>query len=315
MEDQNITDKENLDSKTDRPTTHCGYVAIVGRPNVGKSTLLNHLVGYRISAIVNKPQTTRTNVRGIVTQDNYQIIFTDTPGIHHDSKTLMNKTLNIAAVAALDSVDAVVMLVEALKWTAEDDLVLQRLQHMSCPVFLLINKVDRIVEKERLFAYIETVQDKREFAEIIPISATKGVNTQALLKRLKTILPLSEYAYDEDSITDQSLRSICSEIVREQLMDQLHQELPYSTAVHIEKFDEMPHRVDIDATIWVGKIRQKGMVIGKKGQTLKRVGMKARLIMEDLLEKKVVLKTFVRVEENWQNNPKHLGDLGIITRY
>ncbi|MCK5813418.1 MAG: GTPase Era [Cocleimonas sp.] len=294
--------------------TRCGYVAIVGRPNVGKSTLLNHLVGYRISAIVNKPQTTRTNVRGIVTQDNYQVIFTDTPGIHHDSKTLMNKTLNIAAVAALDSVDAVVMLVEGLKWTAEDDLVLKRVEHMSCPVFLLINKVDRIVEKDRLFSYIEAVKEKRNFAEIFPISATKGINTKELLVKLKPILPFSEYAYDEDSITDQTLRSICSEVVREQLMDQLHQELPYSTAVHIEKFEEMPHRVDIDATIWVGKARQKGMVIGKKGQTLKRVGTTARIILEELLEKKVVLKTFVKVEENWQNNPKHLGDLGIITR-
>ncbi len=293
--------------------TRCGYIAIVGRPNVGKSTLLNYLVGYRISAIVNKPQTTRTNVRGIVTENNYQVIFIDTPGIHHDSKTLMNKTLNIAAVAALDAVDAVVMLVEALKWTAEDDLVLKRLQQMSCPIFLLINKVDRITEKERLFSYIETVKDKRDFAEIIPISATKGINTKTLLEKIKPVLPLSEYAYDEDSITDQSLRSICSEVVREQLMDQLHQELPYSIAVDIEKFKEMPHRVDIDATIWVGKARQKGMVIGKKGQTLKRVGTTARIILEELLEKKVVLKTFVKVEENWQNNPKHLGELGIIS--
>lgn len=309
-----MDDKQPSHNNPPQVDTRCGYVAIVGRPNVGKSTLLNYLVGYRISAIVNKPQTTRTNVRGIVTQDNYQVIFTDTPGIHHDSKTLMNKTLNIAAVAALDAVDAVVMLVEALKWTAEDDLVLKRLQHMSCPIFLLINKVDRVVEKERLFSYIEAVKDKRKFTEIIPISATKGINTKELLEKLKPTLPFSEYAYDEDSITDQTLRSICSEVVREQLMDQLHQELPYSTAVHIEKFEEMPHRVDIDATIWVGKARQKGMVIGKKGQTLKRIGTTARIILEELLEKKVVLKTFVKVEENWQNNPKHLGDLGIISR-
>ncbi|HIO92367.1 MAG TPA: GTPase Era [Leucothrix mucor] len=305
-----MQDNDNLP----QPETRCGYVAIVGRPNVGKSTLLNHLVGYRISAIVNKPQTTRTNVRGIVTQDKYQVIFTDTPGIHHDSKTLMNKTLNIAAVAALDAVDAVVMLVEALKWTTEDDLVLQRLESMKCPVFLLINKVDRIVEKNRLFSYIESVKIKRDFLEIMPISATKGINTQELLKKIKPLLPFSEYAFDEDSITDQSLRSICSEVIREQLMNQLHQELPYSVAVNIEKFDEMPHRVDIDATIWVGKARQKGIVIGKKGETLKRVGMAARRILEELLENKVMLRTFVRVEEDWQNNPKHLGDLGIITR-
>jgi GTP-binding protein Era len=313
MEYNDMTEKSIDENSANKIKTRCGYVAIVGRPNVGKSTLLNHLVGYRISAIVNKPQTTRTNVRGIVTQDNCQIIFTDTPGIHHDSKTLMNKTLNIAAVAALDSVDAVVMLVDALKWTAEDDLVLKRVLHMSCPVFLLINKVDRITEKERLFSYIEAVKNKRNFAEIIPISATKGINTKALLKKLKMTLPFSGYDYDKDSITDQTLRSICSEVIREQLMMQLHQELPYSTAVHIEKFEELPHRVNINATIWVGKTRQKGIVIGKKGQTLKRVGTSARVIIEDLLEQKVVLKTFVKVEENWQNNPKHLGDLGIIT--
>ncbi|RTZ65583.1 MAG: GTPase Era [Aquificaceae bacterium] len=302
------------DDNTALPTTRCGYVAIVGRPNVGKSTLLNHLVGYRISAIVNKPQTTRTNVRGIVTKDNFQVIFTDTPGIHHDSKTLMNKTLNIAAVAALDSVDAVVMLVEAVKWTAEDDLVLQRLEKMQCPVFLLINKVDRISEKNRLFSYIDSVRSKRDFVEIMPISATKGINTEELLQKIKSLLPFSEYAFDEDSITDQSLRSICSEVIREQLMNQLHQEIPYSVAVNIEKFTEMPYRTDIDATIWVGKARQKGIVIGKKGETLKRVGIAARKILEELLETKVVLKTFVRVEENWQNNPKNLSDLGIITR-
>jgi GTP-binding protein Era len=306
-------DKDVSDNHSDNIKTRCGYVAIIGRPNVGKSTLLNYLVGYRISAIVNKPQTTRTNVRGIVTQDNHQIVFTDTPGIHHDSKTLMNKTLNIAAVAALDSVDAVVMLVEALKWTAEDDLVLKRVHDMTCPVLLLINKVDRIIEKERLFSYIEAVKGKRDFAEIIPISAIKGINTKELLEKLKLTLPISKYAYDEDSITDQTLRSICSEIVREQLMDQLHQELPYSIAVRIEKFEEMPRRVNIYATIWVGKTRQKGMVIGKKGRTLKRVGTNARIIMEKLLEKKVVLKTFVKVEENWQNNPRHLEELGIIT--
>ena len=309
-----MDNKMTEDDNTTLPTTRCGYVAIVGRPSVGKSTLLNHLVGYRISAIVNKPQTTRTNVRGIVTKDNFQVIFTDTPGIHHDSKTLMNKTLNIAAVAALDSVDAVVMLVEAVKWTAEDDLVLQRLEKMQCPVFLLINKVDRISEKNRLFSYIDSVRSKRDFVEIIPISATKGINTEELLQKIKSLLPFSEYAFDEDSITDQSLRSICSEVIREQLMNQLHQEIPYSVAVNIEKFTEMPHRTDIDATIWVGKARQKGIVIGKKGETLKRVGIAARKILEELLETKVVLKTFVRVEENWQNNPKNLSDLGIITR-
>ena len=291
----------------------CGYVSIVGRPNVGKSTLLNLLVGYKISAIANKPQTTRTNIRGIVTRENYQVIFTDTPGIHRQSKDLLNMTLNSEAVAALETVDAVIMLVEALKWTPEDDLVLKRLKHSDVPVLLMVNKVDRVKPRERLLGYLSEVNNKYDFAEIIPASATRSTNTELVLESVVKRLPEMEWLYSEDSITDQSMRFICGELIREQLVLNLHQELPYFTAVNIERFDEQTDRVDIDAAIWVGRESQKGIIIGKRGETLKRIGTAARKSIEELVDKKVVLKQWVKVEPDWQNNPRHLQDLGILS--
>jgi len=297
--------------------SQCGTVSIIGRPNVGKSTLLNHLVGYKLSAIANKPQTTRTNIRGIVTdkQNNtaYQIIFTDTPGIHQNSKNLLNRTLNSEAVAAVEDVDAIVMIVEALKWTDEDDFVLSRLKHTTKPVFLLVNKVDRIQDKNRLFPYLQTLAEKRNFTEIIPISAIKGTNTDILITALLKVLPKSEFIYPEDYITDKSVRFICGELIREQLVRNLHEELPYTTAVEIERFEETEKLVTIEAVIWTDRKNQKGIIIGKKGETLKRIGQAARHSLEEFLMKKVMLKQWVKVEENWQNNPKHLNELGIIS--
>ena len=303
----------------DQAETLCGTVSIIGRPNVGKSTLLNHLVGYKISAIANKPQTTRTNIRGIVTEaknekhPGYQIIFTDTPGIHLNSKNLLNRTLNSEAVAAVEDVDAIIFIVEALKWTDEDDFVLTRIKHTKVPVILLINKVDRIKEKERLFEYLQKVSAKRNFAEIIPASAAKGINTDILIESLLKKLPKSEFIYPEDYITDKSVRFICSELIREQLVLNLHEELPYTTAVEIEKFEETENLVTIEVVIWTDRKNQKGIIIGKKGETLKRIGQGARHSLEDFLMKKVMLKQWVKVEENWQNNPRHLNDLGIIS--
>lgn len=291
----------------------CGYVSIIGRPNVGKSTLLNLLVGYKISAIANKPQTTRTNIRGIVTEDNYQLVFTDTPGIHQQGKNLLNMTLNSEAVAALESVDAIVMIVEALKWTNEDELVLKRLKHIKVPVYLLVNKVDRIPQKDRLFPYLEEMSAKYNFKEIIPGSAEKGINTDRLLEVLVQSSPEGEWAYDEDSITDQPIRFICAELIREQLVVNLHQELPYFTAVNIERYEETDRYVEIDAVIWVARESQKGIIIGKKGETLKRIGTDARKSIEAFVDKKVVLKQWVKLEEDWQNNPRHLQDLGIMS--
>lgn len=297
----------------------CGTVSIIGRPNVGKSTLLNHLVGYKLSAIANKPQTTRTNIRGIVTEldkktdSGYQLIFTDTPGIHLNSKNLLNRTLNSEAVAAVEDVDAIVMIVEALKWTDEDDFVLSRLKHTNKPVILLLNKVDRIQEKERLFPYLEKVGAKRKFTEIIPVSASKGINTDILIESLLKVVPESDFIYPEDHITDKSVRFICGELIREQLVLNLHEELPYTTAIEIEVFEETDKLVTIEVVIWTDRKNQKGIIIGKKGETLKRIGQSARRSLEDFLMKKVMLKQWVKVEENWQNNPRHLNELGIIS--
>jgi GTP-binding protein Era len=293
----------------------CGYVSIVGHPNVGKSTLLNLLVGYKLSAIANKPQTTRTNVRGIVTKDHYQVIFTDTPGIHQRAQDLLNKSLNNEAIASLEAVDIVVMLVEAGKWTSEDDLVLKRLEHVNKPLFLLVNKVDRVNPKEKLLDYLQEVSTKFEFTEIFPVSALKAVNTQAFLEKLISYLPESEFVYPEDYITDQPVRFICSELIREQLVLNLHQEMPYSTAVDIDKFSEGKKLTEIHATIVVSRKGQKGIVIGKKGETLKRIGSAARRNLEDFLMNKVMLKLWVKVEENWQNNPRQLHELGITSQH
>ncbi|MCL4145972.1 UNVERIFIED_CONTAM: hypothetical protein GTU68_060995, partial [Idotea baltica] len=279
----------------------------------------NHLVGYKISAIANKPQTTRTNIRGIVTEvenkshPGYQIIFTDTPGIHLNSKNLLNRTLNSEAVAAVEDVDVIIFIVEALKWTDEDDFVISRLKHTTKPVMLLINKVDRIKEKERLFEFLQMVSKKRDFAELIPVSAAKGINTDIVLESLLKVLPKSEFIYPEDYITDKSVRFICGELIREQLVLNLHEELPYTTAVEIERYEETDTLVTIEVVIWTDRKNQKGIIIGKKGETLKRIGQGARRSLEEFLMKKVMLKQWVKVEENWQNNPRHLNELGIIS--
>jgi len=293
------------------PNTRCGNVSIIGHPNVGKSTLLNHLIGYRLSAIVNKPQTTRNVIRGILTEDDHQIIFLDTPGIHIKSKSLLNKTINREAISALEDVDVIVMMIEAMKWTDEDDFVLSRLQHSKLPVFLLVNKVDRVKDKDQLLGFMQSVAEKREFVEIFPISAHKGINTDAFLNALVPCLPKSEFIYPEDHVTDKSIRFICAEFIREQVMIHLHQEIPYLTAVEIESFEEDEKITNINATLWVGRKNQKGIVIGSKGETLKRIGTAARHTLEDFLQRKVFLKLWVKVEDDWHNNPKHLKELGI----
>ncbi|MDX9988930.1 MULTISPECIES: GTPase Era [Thiothrix] len=298
---------------TELSSQRCGYVAIVGRPNVGKSTLMNHLIGFKVSAIANKPQTTRHSIRGILTEGDYQMIFVDTPGIHRTSKSLLNKTINREAVASIEGVDAVVMIVEAMRWQDEDNLVLERIAHVQCPVFLIANKVDKIEKKEKLFGWLPEVLSKYPFKEIFPLSATKGTNTEQLKNALAKVMPQQDWIYAEDDVTDQSTRFICGELIREQLMTYLHQEMPYSTAVEIETFTEKPHITEINAVIWVSRENQKGIVIGSKGDTLKRIGSSARIALEAFLERKVMLKLWVRVEENWENSPRHLQSLGIST--
>ena len=288
-----------------------GFVALVGRPNVGKSTLLNRLVGYRVAAIASKPQTTRNRIRGIVTQDDAQLVFVDTPGLHEDAKTLLNRSLNAAAVAALEEVDVVALLVEAGRFTAEDEYVLKRLKHLNKPLVLVINKVDRLKSPNEVLGFIDSMQKRHDFAEIVPLSAQTGANCDELVKALKAYLPESGLLFPEDQITDKSVRFIVGELIREQVMQRLHQEIPYSVAVEVEEFDEQESLVRIGAVIWVERDGQKGIVIGKKGQMLKAIGSGARTAIEAFLEQKVYLRLWVKVSEDWQNDPRRWRQFGV----
>lgn len=290
----------------------CGYVAIVGRPNVGKSTLLNAFVGYRVAAIANKPQTTRGQIQGIVTNDQRQIVFIDTPGMHQNEKSLLNKSMNAAAVGALNHVNLIAFVVEAGVWRSADDLALKRIKNHNVPVLLVINKIDQLHDKQAdLLGFIDKLRVMHTFAEYVPVSAFKGENLQRLDSVITGYLPDSEFIYPEDQITDKSLRFLASELIREQIMRLLEQEVPYSTAVEIEKFEETGKLVSIAAVIWIERKGQKAIIIGKQGQTLKRIGTEARKSIEGLLEKKVYLRLWVKIAENWQNDAKRLKYLGI----
>ena len=290
---------------------HAGFVALVGRPNVGKSTLLNRLVGYRVAAIASKAQTTRSRVRGIVTEGDLQAVFVDTPGLHSGGKTLLNRSLNAAAVAALEEVDVVALLVEAGRWTEEDEYVLKRLANVRQPVVLVINKLDRLKRPADVLAFIADMKDRYDFAEIVPLSAQTGANCDELLKTLRRYLPESGLLFPEDQITDKSVRFIVGELIREQIMQKLHQEIPYSVAVEVEEFDEQAGLVRVGAVVWVEREGQKAIVIGKKGQMLKAIGSAARASIEEFLDQKVFLRLWVKVSEDWQNDSRRWQQFGI----
>ncbi len=235
----------------------------------------------------------------------------DTPGIHRTSKSLLNKTINLDAVAALEGVDAVVMIVEAMRWRMKMIWCYSALRMSLARCFWWQTRSIRSSRKKKLFGWLPGVLAKYPFKEIFPLSATKGTNTEQLKAALAKVMPQQDWIYAEDDVTDQSTRFICGELIREQLMTYLHQEMPYSTAVEIETFEEKPKLTEINAVIWVSRENQKGIVIGNRGDTLKRIGSSARIALEAFLERKVMLKLWVRVEENWENSPRHLQSLGI----
>ncbi len=300
---------------SDNNAFRCGYVALVGRPNVGKSTLMNHLLGQKISITSHRPQTTRHRILGIQTHEYSQIIYVDTPGMHDNESRAMNRFMNRTAGASLKDVDVVVVLVEAMKWTNEDELVLKRLHGVTAPVILAVNKVDMVRKKEDLLPFIEKVREKFEFADIIPLSATKGVNTAEFEELVTAYLPESEAFYDEDQITDRSSRFIASEIIREKLMRNLAQELPYNLTVEIEKFSQEENMLDIAAVIWVERDNQKAIIIGKKGSMLKALGTKARIDMEKMFGQKVFLQLWVKVKAGWSDDERALNSLGYRDDY
>lgn len=290
--------------------SQAGYVALLGRPNVGKSTLLNRLIAQKISITSPKPQTTRHAILGIKTLDQVQIVYVDTPGLHRHAPRAINRYMNRAASDTLSYVDVAVMVVAALRWTAEDEAVLQRLADFPGPVLLAINKVDLVKAKEQLLPVMQTLAERRQFAQILPMSALQGDNLEALESCIVEHLPESEFLFAEDQVTTLSQRFMAAEVIREKLVRQLRDELPYALTVDIERYEEQKNVVRIGAVIWVERPGQKAIVIGTKGQTLKTVGQQARLDMQTLFAKKVYLETWVRVRSGWSDDERALQQLG-----
>jgi len=289
---------------------HCGYIGLIGRPNVGKSTLLNHLVGQKISITSHKPQTTRHRILGIKTTDTAQFVYVDTPGLHQGGKHAMSRYLNRAAASTMADVDVVVFIVEACYFSDDDARVLQRLQNLKLPVVLAINKVDQLANKDKLLPFISEMSTKMEFAAVLPISALKEVNLTELEQTLVKLLPLSEALYPEDQITDRNVRFLAAEIIREKLTRILHQELPYNLTVEIEQFKPDKEQTLIHAVIWVERDNQKGIVIGKNGERLKEIGRQSRLDIVKLIDHRVHLELWVKVKEGWSDDERALQSLG-----
>ncbi|MEJ2384666.1 MAG: GTPase Era [Xanthomonadales bacterium] len=297
-------------SASDNGDYRCGYVALVGRPNVGKSTLMNRILGQKLSIVTAKPQTTRQQVAGIKTTPQGQVIYVDTPGIHRAARKALNRYMNRIAQAALHDVDLVLFLVEAGRWTAEDDHVARVLEKVDVPVLLVVNKIDLLPDKSALFDFLERKVRAERFAEVFLIAARNGDGVDDLEQRVLGSLPFSRPFYDEDQFTNRSSRFLAAELIREQLMLRLHQELPYALTVEIEEFREETGLIRIGAIVWVERAGQKQIVIGKGGDVLKHVGSRARRELEELFEKKVFLRLWVKVSRDWSDNERALRQFG-----
>lgn len=294
----------------------CGYVGIIGRPNVGKSTLLNHILGQKLCITSRKPQTTRHNLLGVKTVEQAQFIYVDTPGLHQEQHSALNRYMNKNAMAIIPDVDVLLFLIDKDQWNEADEWVLQQLEQARCPVILVLNKVDQIEDKNTLLPFIEKMQAHKVFDHIVPISALKAMNIDHLEEQIQQYLPENNALFSEDQITDRSERFFAAEIVREKLMRMLGDELPYQTTVEIEQFKyevnpktqkEVAH---IHALVWVERDQQKAIVIGKQGSKLKQIGSEARKDIEAFLQTKVMLNIWVKVKAGWSNDLRALRSLG-----
>lgn len=293
--------------------SHFGFVAIIGRPNVGKSTLMNHLIGQKISITSRKPQTTRNRILGIDTDGEYQAAYVDTPGLHRQEARAINHLMNRAAESALGDVDLILFVVDPFVWNDDDEMAFSRVKQAAkfgVPVVLIINKLDTVGNKEKLLPAIETLSAKFDFKAVIPVSALKAVNLKDVKEIIKEHLPEGDHLFDDDSVTDRSQRFLAAEIIREKLMRQMGDELPYSATVEIEEFREEEKMLRISAVILVERDGQKKMVIGAGGNRIKRIGTEARMDMEKLFESKVFLKLFVKVKAGWADDKRALKSLG-----
>ncbi|OLO05626.1 GTPase Era [Salinicola socius] len=294
-------------------TQSCGFVAIVGRPNVGKSTLMNRILGQKISITSRRPQTTRHQVMGIKTVGEAQFIYVDTPGIHlqtRDRNKAINRFMNQAASQALRDVDCVVFMVDRTRWTDEDQVVLDKLTHVEAPVILAVNKVDWLEDKTTLLPWLESLSARRDFAAILPLSAKDGINVPELEGEVAKRLPEGVHYFPDDQITNKSQRFLAAELVREKVMRQLGDELPYQMTVEIEEFRDEGKVIHISALMLVERHGQKKILIGDKGERIKKIGIEARQEMERAFDAKVMLNLWVKVKRGWSDDDRALKSLG-----
>ncbi len=288
----------------------CGYVALVGRPNVGKSTLLNRILGQKVSIVTAKPQTTRQRVAGIKTTDRGQVIYIDTPGMHLAARRALNRYMNRIARASFQDVDLILFLVEAGRWTQQDEHVAEAIAAAGTPVVLVVNKIDLVADKSKLLHFVSAKAGAERFQAVLMVSAQSGDGIGDLEETVRTFLPFSRPFFDEDQFTDRSERFLAAELIREQLMLRLHQELPYALTVQIEEFKREGGLLRIGAIIWVERAGQKQIVIGKGGDVLKQVGTRARHELEELFGEKVFVRLWVKVSRDWSDNERALRQLG-----
>jgi len=288
----------------------CGFVAVVGRPNVGKSTLINSMMGRKVTIVTAKPQTTRHRILAVRTSENEQVIFVDTPGLHRNAGRAMNRLMNRTAVSALADADLVLFVVEATRWTEEDEDVLERIKAAKIPCIALLNKIDAVHPKQRLLAAIDEMSRRHDFVEIIPVSARKRDNLDVLEASIRPRLPESPPLFPAEMQTDRSPQFHAAEVIREKLTIHLREELPYGLTVQIEQYSEDRDRLTIHAVVWVERDSQKGIVVGKGGQMLKKVGQEARLALAKQLHRSVHLELWVKVKDNWADSEKDLLNLG-----
>ncbi|WP_111979115.1 GTPase Era [Algibacillus agarilyticus] len=290
---------------------YAGLVAIVGRPNVGKSTLLNQIIGQKVSITSRKPQTTRHRIVGIHTEGDHQVVFVDTPGLHSEEKRAINRLMNRAASSSLDEVELVLFLVEGDRWESDDDMVLNKIKQSGLPCVLVLNKVDLVKEKEVLFPHLESLAKKHDFVDIIPISATKDDQAVRVLQLVKNRLKACEFFFPEDYFTDRSTRFMVGEIIREKLIRNTGDELPYDVTVEIERFEYGDNGVCyINGLLLIERSSQKAIIIGKKGERLKTIGRDARKDIEHLIDNKVHLELWVKVKSGWADDERALRSLG-----
>ena len=287
-----------------------GYVAIVGRPNVGKSTLLNRLIDQKISIVTRKPQTTRRQIRGIKSTPEYQIVFTDTPGYQNTHKNAINRYMNREVINSLQHTDVVLFVVEALKWGRDDAIVADVLRELSAPLVLVVNKLDLLKERAVLLPYINSLKEKLSCAEIVPLSARRRRDVDLLERRIAAMLPAGEHLLPADQVTDKSARFLAAEYIREKVMERLGDELPYRVSVTIDEFNEESALLSLAATIWVERRSHRSILIGTNGRMLKSIGADARIEMERFFAKKVYLQTWVKTKKNWTEDVKALKMLG-----